>query len=80
MAPDRATQLTDSERQQAVEAFEKLGLCTQLAEAAAALGWKRPSNIQEQAIPNVLQGTVFSLLPKALLKVHLCWLAAIAVR
>mmetsp|Transcript_26315 Transcript_26315/g.71197 ORF Transcript_26315/g.71197 Transcript_26315/m.71197 type:complete len:447 (+) Transcript_26315:177-1517(+) len=49
-------QLTDAEKKGAVEAFEKLGLCVGLAEAAAALGWKKPSSIQEQAIPLLIQG------------------------
>lgn len=49
-------QLTDAERAAAIAAFEKLGICTQLAEAAANLGWKSPSNIQEQAVPHLLQG------------------------
>lgn len=52
--PDK---LTESEKQSAIEAFEALGLCTQLAEAAAALGWKKPSSIQEQAIPLLIAGT-----------------------
>ncbi|GLI59076.1 hypothetical protein VaNZ11_000909 [Volvox africanus] len=51
--PDK---LTDAERASAIAAFEKLGICTQLAEAAAGLGWKSPSSIQEQAIPHLLQG------------------------
>ena len=49
-------QLTESERETCIKSFEKLGICTQLAEAAASLGWKRPTSIQEQAIPNVLAG------------------------
>jgi hypothetical protein len=48
--------LSDAERKAAVAAFEKLGICTQLAEAAAGLGWKAPSSIQEQAIPQLLAG------------------------
>ena len=51
--PDK---LTDEERAKSIAAFEKLGLCTQLAEAAAILGWKQPSHIQEQAVPHLLQG------------------------
>ena len=43
-------------RAKVVAAFQALGLCEQLAEAAAALGWKAPSSIQEQAIPQVLAG------------------------
>lgn len=53
----RVTQLTDDEREKSMKAFEALGICTQLAEAAASLGWKEPTTIQEQAIPNVLAGT-----------------------
>ncbi len=51
--PDR---LTDAEKKAAVESFEKLGLCSQLAEAAATLGWKKPSSIQEQAVPLLIAG------------------------
>lgn len=45
-----------SQQAAAVKAFEALGVCTQLAEAAAELGWKEPTEIQSQAIPHVLQG------------------------
>lgn len=38
--------------------FEALGVCSQLAEAAAALGWKQPTAIQAQAVPHALQGAV----------------------
>lgn len=48
--------LTEQEKAVAVAAFTALGLCPELAEAAASLGWKTPSPIQEQAIPNLLQG------------------------
>lgn len=48
--------LTDAEKVECLAAFEKLGLCRQLAEAAAALGWKKPSSIQEQTVPLLLQG------------------------
>eukprot|EP00955_Chlamydomonas_euryale_P053347 355477-Chlamydomonas_euryale.AAC.2 len=40
----------------AVAAFEALGVCTLLAEAAAGLGWTSPSAIQEQAVPHLLAG------------------------
>ena len=49
-------QLSEEEHAKAVQAFESLGICSQLAGAAAALGWKQPSVIQEQAIPHVLAG------------------------
>lgn len=48
--------LSEEDAKKAVQAFEALGICNQLAEAAASLGWKSPSSIQEQAIPQVLQG------------------------
>jgi len=48
--------LVGAERAAAIEAFLALGVCTQLAEAAANLGWKTPSSIQEQAVPHLLQG------------------------
>lgn len=40
----------------AAKEFEKLGVHPQLAEAAASLGWKKPSAIQEQAVPQLLKG------------------------
>lgn len=48
--------LTPAEHDKAVTAFEELGICRQLAEAAAGLGWKQPSSIQVQAVPHLLQG------------------------
>lgn len=39
-----------------IERFKALGVCEELAEAAAALGWKSPTHIQEQAVPHLLQG------------------------
>ncbi|KAK9812303.1 hypothetical protein WJX73_000732 [Symbiochloris irregularis] len=47
---------TPAAQKQAVAAFESLGLRTELAEAAAALGWKSPSPVQQQAIPLLIQG------------------------
>jgi ATP-dependent RNA helicase DDX47/RRP3 len=47
---------SDGERAKAVEAFRALGLCVQLAEAAASLGWREPSAIQAQSIPPQLAG------------------------
>lgn len=41
-----------------MEAFKELGVCDELAEAAAALGWKGPTEIQKQAIPQTLTGAV----------------------
>ena len=41
---------------EAADAFEKLGVCRQLAVAAADLGWKSPTSIQEQAVPHLLAG------------------------
>ena len=41
---------------EAADAFEKLGVCRQLAVAAADLGWKAPTSIQEQAVPHLLAG------------------------
>lgn len=49
------TALTPAENDTAITAFEELGICRQLAEAAAGLGWKTPSSIQAQAIPHLLQ-------------------------
>lgn len=52
--------LTDKEREEAIKAFEALGLCTQLAEAAAGLGWKQPTVIQQQAVPPLIQGEAWN--------------------
>ena len=48
--------LSEAEATAAKAAFAELGVCPQLAEAAAALGWKKPSLIQEQAVPHLLAG------------------------
>lgn len=52
--------LTPAERDKAVSAFAELGICQQLAEAAADLGWKTPSSIQVQAVPHLLQGNTLA--------------------
>ena len=44
------------DKEDAISLFEKLGVCRQLAEAAASLGWKVPTSIQEQAVPHLLAG------------------------
>lgn len=36
--------------------FAELGVCAELAAACEALGWKAPTSIQAQAIPQALQG------------------------
>ena len=41
----------------AVKKFTALGVCEQLAEAAAALGWTAPTEIQAAAVPHLLAGT-----------------------
>ena len=41
-----------------VDKFAALGLNPQLAEACARLGWKGPTPIQIEAVPQGLQGTV----------------------
>lgn len=56
MVANAAEKLSAEERAAAIKAFEELGLCAQLAEAAAGLGWKTPSPIQQQAVPPLLQG------------------------
>ena len=59
----RVAELTAQEKVESIAAFEALGVCTQLAEAAAGLGWKKPSSIQEQAIPHLLQGVCMCVNP-----------------
>ena len=46
----------ENDEKTAADKFEALGICRQLAEAAAALKWSAPSPIQEQAVPHLLQG------------------------
>ena len=59
-------QSPEAAQQASVEAFKKLGICEQLAEAAAALGWKEPTSIQQQAVPLLLQGDFCLLKPTIL--------------
>jgi hypothetical protein len=54
--------LTASDAPTAAKAFRALGVCEQLAESAAALGWKTPTAVQEQAVPHLLQGEDIFLL------------------
>jgi superfamily II DNA/RNA helicase len=76
MAGSGPNQLTEDEKEKSIKAFETLGICKQLAEAAASLGWKLPTNIQEQAIPNVLNGKlphlicIFKIVSKIYLHMH----------
>ena len=51
-----AVVLNETEKKKAKEAFLGIGVCEELAEAAADLGWKAPSEIQAQSIPQALQG------------------------
>jgi len=51
-----AASLSESEKKKAVEAFAALGVCDELAQACASLGWKAPSAIQTESIPQALQG------------------------
>lgn len=39
-----------------VKSFKDLGICEQLVEACENLGWKTPSKIQAEAIPQALEG------------------------
>ena len=48
----------------AVAAFQELGVCVELAQACAALGWKAPTEIQRQAVPLALAGA-HAALPSA---------------
>ena len=51
-----AAVLNETEKKKAKEAFIGIGVCEELATAAADLGWKTPSEIQAQSIPQALQG------------------------
>ena len=48
--------IAEDANEKAIQLFEKLGVCRQLAEAAVSLGWKSPTGIQEQAVPCLLAG------------------------
>ena len=52
----KAPASTASALSPAAQAFLTLGICETLAEAAAALGWKEPTEIQKQAVPYALEG------------------------
>lgn len=65
MVAELANELGDARQAAAVQAFEALGVCKQLAEAAAGLGWKCPSDIQTQSIPIVLKGMLGVIIENA---------------
>eukprot|EP00803_Ostreobium_quekettii_P005828 evm.model.scf_128EXC.17 EVM.evm.TU.scf_128EXC.17 scf_128EXC:119470-124818(+) len=44
-----------SEKDASVKSFTDLGICREVAETAVLLGWKKPSKIQKEAIPHLLQ-------------------------
>ena len=46
----------DPEKAAAAAKFRELGIGEQLADAAAALGWKEPTDIQREALPHALEG------------------------
>ena len=55
----RQSSMTDAEREDveaSAAAFASLGVCRELSEVAARLGWKRPMPIQMEAIPKLLAG------------------------
>ncbi|KAG5252494.1 DEAD-box ATP-dependent RNA helicase [Salix suchowensis] len=45
------------DKQETEKTFADLGLCKELVEACENLGWKKPTKIQEEAIPHALQGS-----------------------
>jgi len=49
------TKTTTDDKPPADETFESIGVCAELAEACAKLGWKRPSAIQTASIPEALK-------------------------
>ena len=46
------------EGKEEVKSFNDLGVCEQLVEACDNLGWKHPSQIQAEAIPHALEGSL----------------------
>lgn len=45
------------QNQDSIRAFCELGVCQELAQSAASLGWKQPMPIQQKSIPQILSGT-----------------------
>ena len=51
-----AADLSAAEAAASRAAFKELGVCDELCEAAVQMRWKLPSEIQQQAIPPLLEG------------------------
>lgn len=56
MAQRSKSHPAESEEEGGKGAFEALGVCAELAEAAESLGWSTPTEVQKQAIPLALKG------------------------
>ena len=54
----QAAGLTAAEAAASKAAFQELGLCDELCDAAANMRWKAPSEIQKEAIPPLLEGVL----------------------
>lgn len=53
---DDKQKLSAADVAEATKKFTALGVCEQLAEAAASLGWTAPTEIQAAAVPHLLAG------------------------
>ena len=71
-----ADKMSAKEKEEAIAAFQALGVCTQLAEAAAGLGWKKPSSIQTEAVPHLLAGRCARAMEQPCWGAHACMKAA----
>jgi ATP-dependent RNA helicase DDX47/RRP3 len=48
--------LSEADAEKSKEAFKALGVCDELCEACADMGWKVPTEIQREALPPLLEG------------------------
>jgi ATP-dependent RNA helicase DDX47/RRP3 len=51
-----AAALSEADAEKSKEAFRDLGVCDELCEACADMGWKVPTEIQREALPPLLDG------------------------
>lgn len=51
-----APELSHADAETSRKAFKALGICDELCDAAVHMRWKQPSDIQQQAIPPLIEG------------------------
>lgn len=54
----RDSELSEAEVAASKKAFSDLGVCSELCDAIAAMRYKEPTDIQQQALPPLLQGVL----------------------